>query len=89
MSSPEGAATSTVTVAGRQLYTYQNLSCMHFLQELPERLLGTVRFNRLDLAAGWYLEAATERLWRSREEAAEAAKRGVSKSELVETVKTG
>lgn len=82
-----------VTVAGRQLHTYwilyQALSRMHFLQELPERLLGTVRFNRLDLAAGWYLEAATERLWHSREEAAEAARRGVSQSEAVETMKTG
>ena len=42
------------------------------VQELPERLLGTVRFSRLDLAAGWYLDVDSGRLWRSREEAAAA-----------------
>jgi len=42
-------------------------------QELPERLLGTVRFSRLDLAAGWYLQGGSSpRLWRSRQEAAAA-----------------
>ncbi len=41
------------------------------MQELPARLLGTVRFSRLDLAAGWYMDPGG-RLWRSREEAAAA-----------------
>lgn len=50
------------------------------MQELPERLLGTVRFSRLDLAAGWYLQGGSSpRLWRSRQEAAAAGSgRGAS-----------
>lgn len=42
------------------------------MQELPEQLLGTVRFSRLDLAAGWYLDVDSGRLWRSREESVAA-----------------